>query len=554
MGLTDSEIYRKDMELLQSADVVVADCTAPSLGVGFIISKAISLKKPIICTYFYDDHTKLSAMINGCPDIVTGVYTTKDDFEKCVREFLVKSINSMKIYLCGPPGSGKSTVAKRLAETFGLVNVSTGQILRDIAKQPANPLTSILDKYISSGQLVPANIMKDIVINRLTSPDCLEHGFVLDGYPPSKEDLENLIIGGICPDFVFYFECSDETAIKRQCTRQERVTDLEPAAKERVRVFHENIPSYEYIREHWFSNLGKALIIRVNAEQPSHIVSTSIEQMIINNNSTEKSASYFPIYPFDSSFVNTNRFHFHVDASSYQDLLDVIHDINVVCPELHGQIKVYPIRDLSLGCQIEKYNAYKSMINFHQISEKNNEAFATGRLGAILDISLIKKVLHAVKHRRNQSAKIMIELEQYIGEWSTNSSNNNKTVDTHKPIGVNVELFSDYQSSLVPEIPPIELHLAFDIPKNGTSQPPIDLVLLNTECKKMKFDNGGWFIFQNENVWAYRSNEFTFDKIEDAELEIHYQAYELQNKIDQMLKLKINIDFSLELVHGIWVF
>jgi adenylate kinase len=563
MGKTDDQIYETDMYLLQKANIVVADCTAPSLGVGFIIGRALDLNKPILCTCFSSDGKtiKISAMINGCPKIYTNYYSTMDEFEKYVRIFLIKNSTSKRIYLCGPPGSGKSTVAKKLSEKFGLVNISTGQILRDITKDKTNSLTETLNTYMLQGQLIPAEIMTKIVVDRLTDPDCMRNGFVLDGYPPSLEDLENLVSNNIHPHFVFYFKCDDKTAIKRQCYRGERVTDTKEKAKERMSVFHEKIPNYQTINEYWFANVP---VIRINAELDADAVFKNIANTILNwtdGYTRTHAASYFPIEPYSLepytlNNVNSTRFHFHIDAPSHKDLLDVLYDVYAVCPELHGQIKVYPIRNLSLGSQIKNHGAYKSMINFHEISENQDEAFATGRLGNILDEDLINRVFAAIENRRNNHIKIMVEIEQYTNEWTVNGLTGlAKNIFDYKPHIFTTNVFDKYSKNFIKNVPPVEMHIAFDIDKNVLSNPPLDLTKLNKVCKKMGFDNGGWFIFKNNIVWAYRSNEFTYKNLLCAKAALVDQSHKLQEKLHEITHLNnINIECSLEIVHGIWMF
>lgn len=69
-AMTDREIFGRDLEWLKSADVVVAEVTSPSLGVGFEIATALQLHKKILCLFHPGTGTRLSAMIAGCNGIV----------------------------------------------------------------------------------------------------------------------------------------------------------------------------------------------------------------------------------------------------------------------------------------------------------------------------------------------------------------------------------------------------------------------------------------------------------------------------------------------------
>lgn len=83
-GLSDRAIYARDMAWLLSSDVIVAEVTHPSLGVGFEIAKAIDAGKKVICLYRPLPEKKLSAMIVGCEDISIEEYQTLDEAQKII--------------------------------------------------------------------------------------------------------------------------------------------------------------------------------------------------------------------------------------------------------------------------------------------------------------------------------------------------------------------------------------------------------------------------------------------------------------------------------------
>jgi len=98
-GITDAEIYRKDMEWLSEADAVVAEVTTPSLGVGYEIGLAERLGKPILCLFnnskirhsFSEGGTKgkmLSAMVSGNPRILLRHYTESAEAECFIDDFI----------------------------------------------------------------------------------------------------------------------------------------------------------------------------------------------------------------------------------------------------------------------------------------------------------------------------------------------------------------------------------------------------------------------------------------------------------------------------------
>lgn len=72
--LTDEQIFRRDADWVRSADVVVADVSLPSLGVGYEIGYAESLHKPILCLYFVGAKKQLTAMLAGNPSCAVSTY------------------------------------------------------------------------------------------------------------------------------------------------------------------------------------------------------------------------------------------------------------------------------------------------------------------------------------------------------------------------------------------------------------------------------------------------------------------------------------------------
>lgn len=87
----------------------------------------------------------------------------------------------MRLILLGAPGSGKGSQAGPLTSHFGILQVSTGDMLRE-ARAQGTPMGREAAKYMDAGQLVPDEVVIGIVKERIQRPDC-EKGFILDGFP-----------------------------------------------------------------------------------------------------------------------------------------------------------------------------------------------------------------------------------------------------------------------------------------------------------------------------------------------------------------------------------
>lgn len=127
----------------------------------------------------------------------------------------------MRIVLLGPPGAGKGTQAKRLAERYGLAIIGTGDIFRDHVAR-GTELGLQAKGYMDRGEYVPDAIAVQMVLDRLDQPDCRE-GFILDGFPrtvPQAQALErSLAEAGRPLHAVLNFKIGEAMVVKRLTNR-----------------------------------------------------------------------------------------------------------------------------------------------------------------------------------------------------------------------------------------------------------------------------------------------------------------------------------------------
>lgn len=147
-----------------------------------------------------------------------------------------------RLIIVGPPGAGKGTQGKKVAERLNIPAISTGDIFRHNIKNKTE-LGQKVEAIISSGQYVPDELTNDLVADRLAQPDAA-NGFLLDGYPRTKAQVvaldELLTSAGHSIDAVLQLTVDTGEVVKRLLARAEiegRADDTEDVIRERLAVY-----------------------------------------------------------------------------------------------------------------------------------------------------------------------------------------------------------------------------------------------------------------------------------------------------------------------------
>ncbi len=123
----------------------------------------------------------------------------------------------MNLVLLGPPGAGKGTQAKRIEEKYGLIHLSTGDMLREAIASGSESGKQVKE-IVESGALVPDTTIIQMIEGRIATPDCAK-GFILDGFPRTVRQAEAL--DGMLErkhlkiDHVIELKVDDDALVKR---------------------------------------------------------------------------------------------------------------------------------------------------------------------------------------------------------------------------------------------------------------------------------------------------------------------------------------------------
>ena len=217
---------------------------------------------------------------------------------------------ALKLSILGPPGSGKGTQAGGIVKGFGVLHISTGDMLRE-AVRAKSALGLQAQEYMNSGRLVPDELIIGLVLERVSRADCAK-GFLLDGFPRTIAQAEKLDTSSARLDWIVCMEISEEECVRRLCSRKscpqcaltynilthppklenkcdqcgaelfQREDDQPQTVRARLTVYHQQTaPLVEYFR-------SSGRLLSVDASQPMEGVYKQILNLLQSNVSGQK--------------------------------------------------------------------------------------------------------------------------------------------------------------------------------------------------------------------------------------------------------------------------
>ncbi|MBD2212676.1 adenylate kinase [Calothrix sp. FACHB-156] len=180
-----------------------------------------------------------------------------------------------QLIFLGPPGAGKGTQSQKLAQSLQIPHISTGDILRQAMKDQT-PLGVKAQSYVDSGELVPDELVQDLVQERLGQADA-QSGWILDGFPRKVSQAEFLakLLETIhqAGERVVNLDVPDDVVVARLLARG-RKDDNEEVIRRRLEIYRsETAPLINYYRD-------RQKLLTVNGNQSPEEVTNALHEVI----------------------------------------------------------------------------------------------------------------------------------------------------------------------------------------------------------------------------------------------------------------------------------
>ena len=222
----------------------------------------------------------------------------------------------MRIILLGPPGSGKGTQAQRLIHRYGIVQLSTGEMLR-AAVAAQTPVGLKAKDIMAGGGLVPDELVIGIISDRLDQPDAAR-GFILDGFPrtvPQAEALDDLLRKKrLKLDAVIELRVNESALLQRVETRvaEMRARGEEVRVDDTAEVLVKRLASYRALTEpliHYYSERRKLLTVdgMMTIEHVTHEIDRILHAIGAVEPKTDRLAPKKPAKPAAKAARRTSK-------------------------------------------------------------------------------------------------------------------------------------------------------------------------------------------------------------------------------------------------------
>jgi adenylate kinase len=184
----------------------------------------------------------------------------------------------LDIVILGPPGAGKGTQAKLIAEDAGIPHINTGDMYR-AAAAAGTELGRRVKPYMDAGELVPDDLTIDVVRERLSQPDTMD-GFVLDGFPrtlPQAEALDGILAASdreisVVLDFQLSEELAEQRLLKRALEqgREDDTPEIIHRRMETMRIPEALVELYR----------ARGLVVGIHAERSIEQVFAEVQSVL----------------------------------------------------------------------------------------------------------------------------------------------------------------------------------------------------------------------------------------------------------------------------------
>lgn len=180
-----------------------------------------------------------------------------------------------RLIFLGAPGAGKGTQAQTLALHWDIPHISTGDILRGAMKE-RSPLGVKAQSYVDRGELVPDQLLLDIMEERLSQPDA-QSGWILDGFPRNVNQASFLeqLLQKLTQDSVraVNLDVPDEVLVSRLLGRG-RADDTEEVIRRRLEVYREQtLPLIDFYRD-------RQQLMSIDGNQPLEKVTADLQELL----------------------------------------------------------------------------------------------------------------------------------------------------------------------------------------------------------------------------------------------------------------------------------